>query len=100
MAGEGIGGALRFSEANLRKLASSPAMNIRSGSGSETGKNAKLARGELIDLTDAGSERFHSELRLIVKIINENNGVDFVRPMRARKTPIRVASNACTKAWV
>jgi len=81
-------GAPKISEANLRKLASA-GDDHSIWFEQRDGKERELARGELVDLTDAGVERFHSELRLIVKIINENNGVDFVLHAR-RKTPIRV----------
>jgi len=69
-------GAGTISEETLRKIAGVGA-DYRVCLEREGESRRALARGEFVDLTVPGVERFHTERELIVTVVNEDNGDEF-----------------------
>lgn len=80
-------GVPKISEANLRRLAEvGPDFSIWFEPAG--GEPRELQAGEMVDLTGNEVERFHTERRIIVHVVNEDNGEEIDLPASRR---VRIA---------
>lgn len=69
-------GASKIGEANLVRLAGG-GKRLRIWQERKDTPDRLLKRGELVDLTPDGVERFYTRIELVVTVVNEDNGTEF-----------------------